>query len=798
MNRRTKCKHRLAERCISSRRHIGTIGSILIPFLTVLAMGCQPPDPPNPEPSSQDVFEPDPGVLSDADGLVVSIQGQAGKTVCYGGNALVSTDGASCQFGDEVISYEVALTACADQIVKVSFIGNNSTPIAITGVFNTANYSDCDGDDDGIANSVDNCPDDPNTNQADNDDDDIGNVCDDDDDNDGVNDDVDNCPYTANADQDPEACSGVADSDNDMIPDSVDNCIDVWNRDQGDDDGDGVGDVCDTTVVISMPLANDDFAQAFVRWKDQVQCAIRCSDPTGAGNQGTLSCPGGGTANWSVDLKILDGQANSYFTYSACNFTTAEGDHLVVSGQLAQYSDLDGNGREEGSVQVGEGDYVGIVESHTVFHNKNRDGGYFTVGCISDPLPDQICKAAPGMVNVYYPDWTCQNGECDTSPPFVDSDEDGVFDRYDNCPDDSNPDQANSDFDDEGGDACDTPDLVDGDGDLIPDSGDNCPGTANQDQLDTDGDGQGDLCDTYPNDGDNDGYDDDVDNCPTDSNPDQLDNDDDGEGNVCDMFPDGVPTIPAQLVTYGRGVGGVASQSCGDQEMDAGLCYDYCAAGYHGVGPVCWSDQELSYGRDVGTPLESWCDGQEEDAGLCYDYCDDGFHGVGPVCWNDLPGSYGRGVGTIPTNIFTHKCPSGKEYDAGLCYYYCDAGYHGVGPVCWLDTASYGRGVGTPMIFGCPGQDEDAGLCYQYCNTGYTGVGPVCWLDDASYGRGVGTIPDLVCGEGEELDAGLCYPVCEDGYSGVGPVCWAPFEDILAGLITDLTETFPGLADLFN
>ncbi len=784
MNGEFKLVKPLVNQCLAA------VGVMIAPIITVLATGCLPP-PPNPEPTAQQIFEPDPGVLSDTDGLLVSIEGVAGKTVCSGTTALVHQDGASCQFGEEVSGYEIDLAACqADQRISISFIGNNAEPIVINGDYDTSGYGDCDGDEDGVANNIDNCPDIGNGNQADNEDDGIGNVCDDDDDNDDVLDDIDNCPYTYNPDQNSDACSGLADTDSDLIPDTVDNCPTVWNRDQGDDDGDGVGNVCDTTVVLGMPLANDDFAVAFVRWKDQVQCGIRCSDPTGGGNQGTLSCPGGGTANWSVDLKILDGQANSYFTYSACNFTTAEGDQLTVSGQLAQYSDLNGNGSEQGTVQVGEGDYIGIVESHTDFHNKIRDGGYFTVGCISDPLPEQICKANGGMVNVYYPDWTCQNGECDTSPPFVDSDEDGVFDRYDNCPEISNPDQANSDFDDEGGDACDTPELADADGDLIPDSGDNCPNKANQDQLDSDEDGIGDLCDTYPNDFDNDGADDDVDNCPTDSNPGQEDNDNDGLGNICDSIPDG---NPAQLVTYGRGVGGVAGQSCGDQEMDAGLCYDYCSDGFHGIGPVCWNDLAQSYGRGVGTPLSS-CPGQEKDAGLCYDYCADGFHGVGPVCWNDLPGSYGRGVGTIP---WGGSCPDGKEKDAGLCYYYCDAGYHGVGPVCWLDTASYGRGVGTPMSCAAD-EDEDAGLCYTQCDVDYHGVGPVCWLDDPSYGRGVGTIPALVCGEGEELDAGLCYPVCEDGYNGVGPVCWAPFEDILSGLITDLTEMFPGLADLFN
>ena len=226
--------------------------------------------------------------------------------------------------------------------------------------------------------------------------------------------------------------------------------------------------------------------------------------------------------------------------------------------------------------------------------------------------------------------------------------------------------------------------------------------------------------------------------------------------------------------SYGRGVGSVATLTCGtNQDLDAGLCYDKCSTGYHGVGPVCWTDSALSYGRGAGSALSSWCPaGKQQDAGLCYDYCASGYNGVGPVCWSTQPLSYGRGVGTIP-NFFPYSCPSGKQMDAGLCYYYCNSGYHGVGPVCWLDNASYGRGVGTAMIFGCgANEDQDAGLCYPKCNTGYSGVGPVCWKDNASYGRGVGTVASLTCGANQDLDAGLCYSQCNSGFHGVGPVCW--------------------------
>ncbi len=227
---------------------------------------------------------------------------------------------------------------------------------------------------------------------------------------------------------------------------------------------------------------------------------------------------------------------------------------------------------------------------------------------------------------------------------------------------------------------------------------------------------------------------------------------------------------PPPAVAYGRGVG--VPMSCGsDKEYDAGLCYTPCAAGYNGVGPVCWKE-EASYGRGVGTIPNLCGPGEEMDAGLCYPVCAPGYNGVGPVCWSTRPLSYGRGVGTIPINIWTGQCPTGKENQAGLCYWYCDSGYTGVGPVCWLDNASYGRGVGI-IPRHCPaGQENDAGLCYPVCAEGYHGVGPVCWTTSAlSYGRGVGTIPNT-CHDGWDRDGLLCYQQCQEGYNGIGPVCW--------------------------
>ena len=107
-----------------------------------------------------------------------------------------------------------------------------------------------DADGDGIDDIADNCPNIANVDQADNDNDGIGDVCDDDDDNDGILDVNDNCPWTANADQSDIDNDGTGDvCDDDMDGDGVlnddDNCPTTSNSDQADLDGDSIGDVCD-------------------------------------------------------------------------------------------------------------------------------------------------------------------------------------------------------------------------------------------------------------------------------------------------------------------------------------------------------------------------------------------------------------------------------------------------------------------------------------------------------------------------------------------------------------------------
>lgn len=128
-----------------------------------------------------------------------------------------------------------------------------------------------------------------------------------------------------------------------------------------------------------------------------------------------------------------------------------------------------------------------------------------------------------------------EQGQASVTCVLFDSDNDGIADALDNCPNTANADQADADNDGVG-DACDVcpgfDDSADGDGDGVADGCDNCPNNSNQNQLDGDGDDLGDACDNCPSaanvnqgDGDGDGIGDACDNCALSANVDQLNGD---------------------------------------------------------------------------------------------------------------------------------------------------------------------------------------------------------------------------------------------------------------------------------
>lgn len=136
-------------------------------------------------------------------------------------------------------------------------------------------------------------------------------------------------------------------------------------------------------------------------------------------------------------------------------------------------------------------------------------------------------------------------------PLVADSDQDGVADPADVCPEVADPDQADTDRDGKG-DACDpvpagtreglaagaSGAASDADSDGHADALDVCPWMPDPAQEDLDGDGFGDLCD-IDRDGDGvadravEGFVPALDNCPLAANADQRDSDGDGRGDLC-------------------------------------------------------------------------------------------------------------------------------------------------------------------------------------------------------------------------------------------------------------------------
>jgi hypothetical protein len=117
----------------------------------------------------------------------------------------------------------------------------------------------------------------------------------------------------------------------------------------------------------------------------------------------------------------------------------------------------------------------------------------------------------------------------------IDSDNDGINDDFDNCPNKPNGPSlgtCSATSDKPGGNCTSDADCA---------NGCSSNGLCIKDQRDTDGDGFGDVCDNCVGNGaadsDSDGHCDLEDNCPSNCNTVQLDADGDGIGDVCDTDP---------------------------------------------------------------------------------------------------------------------------------------------------------------------------------------------------------------------------------------------------------------------
>ena len=321
-----------------------------------------------------------------------------------------------------------------------------------------------DTDNDGIYDYLDNCPSTFNPDQADDDNDGIGNTCDT----------ISCTPGTPCNDGNPNTtndlidvncnCIGTpitnADTDNDGIPDIDDNCPTVYNPNQADSNGNGLGDACDNSTCVPWMSCNDgDPLTINDKWDDDCNC-VGSFIGYDADNDGIYdyldNCPSIFNPDQADDDS--DGIGNACDTVGCTPGTPCN----------------DGNPNTTN-------DLIDV--------NCNCIGTPIIVDTDNDGIPDT-------------------NDNCPTTynPDQADNDNDGIGDACDTvgctpgtpC-DDGNPNTTN-DLIDVNCNCVGTPVSVDKDNDGIPDSQDNCPYVYNPSQQDSDNDGMGDACDSGPED----------------------------------------------------------------------------------------------------------------------------------------------------------------------------------------------------------------------------------------------------------------------------------------------------------
>jgi hypothetical protein len=532
----------------------------------------------------------------------------------------------------------------------------------------------------GPEQELDNCPDVPNDDQADLDNDGDGDACDDDDDGDGADDADDNCALAGNEDQ--------ADQDNDGVGDVCDNCAETANVDQADLDEDGFGDACDDDID-GDAVCNPDVAAA----PEDASCA-GFDNCAAASNAAQTDSDGDGIGD-ACDLcptragEFADDDADGIG--DACEPAACVG----IASPPAECA-ADADCADAGGICLDGGRCLFPADS---------DGDGAPDECDDDDDADDVADDVDNCVGV-------ENPIADGAAAQADADADGVGDACDVCPNAADAEQADRDGDGVG-DACDLCDAVatgtvacesdddcelaggtcfagrcatdvdsdadgagdacdaDDDGDGVCDpcgtaaplpvcsgsvnaagctGSDNCPALSTEagDQTDANENGVGDACEDGDGDGTADNEDDDdadgvldiVDNCPTTANADQLDADGDGPGDACDVCP-GVAD-ETQDDADGDGVGDVCDLCPGAADPQQGDADD------DGRGDACDldADNDGLANDDDNCPTaanEGQGDADADGAGDACDVCNglrnpgqedfDG-DGVGDACDN--------------------------------------------------------------------------------------------------------------------------------------------------------------------
>jgi len=319
-----------------------------------------------------------------------------------------------------------------------------------------------DTDSDGIYDSADNCPITANTNQADGDQDGLGDACDDSDE-DTIMDSDDSCPNTpAGETADSTGCSpSQTDEDNDGISDADDLCPNTPPADvllidstgcatsQTDIDGDGVlneNDICPNTPVAERATTNSEGCSESQRDTDGdgvIDSADQCinEDATGYDND----------SDGCIDDTDQDGV---YDPDDRCPNTPAGSQDIVyTSGNRmgcvdTQLIDTDGDGIYDSADQCTTTPMIQQLDENgdTIMVPNNIFESYSTTdpatGCASgestdldldsDGVPNtsDLCPDTPANTNIYQ---DAARLGCSQLQSLADEDSDGIFDSADQC-----------------------------------------------------------------------------------------------------------------------------------------------------------------------------------------------------------------------------------------------------------------------------------------------------------------------------------------------------------------------------